>query len=47
MPFTDFEYISVVIIGGGQAGLSASYCLKQRGVDSHIILEKNRIAHSW
>ncbi|MEJ0092420.1 MAG: MSMEG_0569 family flavin-dependent oxidoreductase [Methylocella sp.] len=37
---------SVVVIGGGQAGLSASYFLKQHGVD-HIILEKNRIAHSW
>lgn len=47
MPFSNFEYISVIIIGGGQAGLSASYCLKQRGIDSHIILEKNRIGHSW
>lgn len=37
---------SVVVIGGGQAGLSVSYFLKQHGVD-HVILEKNRIAHSW
>jgi len=47
LPFSDPEYISVVIIGGGQAGLSASYCLRQRGVDDHVIFEKNRIAHSW
>jgi putative flavoprotein involved in K+ transport len=36
----------VVVIGGGQAGLSASYFLKRRGIE-HIILERNRIAHSW
>jgi putative flavoprotein involved in K+ transport len=36
----------VLIIGGGQAGLSASYLLKQHGIN-HVILEKNRIAHSW
>lgn len=24
---------SVVVVGGGQAGLSMSYCLTQRGVD--------------
>jgi putative flavoprotein involved in K+ transport len=33
-------------VGGGQAGLSMSYCLKQLGVD-HVVLEKNRIAHEW
>jgi putative flavoprotein involved in K+ transport len=47
LPFSDPEYISVVIIGGGQAGLAASYCLRKRGVDDHIIFEKHRIAHSW
>lgn len=35
-----------VIIGGGQAGLSVSYCLKERGIE-HVIFEKHRIAHSW
>lgn len=40
------NHYSVVIVGGGQAGLSTSYCLKEKGVD-HIIFEKNRIAHSW
>lgn len=36
----------VVIVGGGQAGLSVSYCLKQRGVEN-IIFEKHSIAYSW
>ena len=45
MPFSGSEYVSVIIIGGGQAGLSASYCLKERGIDDHLILEKHRVAH--
>jgi putative flavoprotein involved in K+ transport len=36
----------VVVVGGGQAGLSISYLLRARGID-HAVLEKNRIAHSW
>ncbi len=39
-------HFPVVIVGGGQAGLSVSYCLKQQGIE-HIIFEKNAIAHSW
>lgn len=39
-------HYSVIIIGGGQAGLSMSYCLKERGLD-HIIFEKNKIGYSW
>ena len=39
-------HASVVVIGGGQAGLAMSYQLKQNGID-HVILEKNQIAHSW
>ncbi|MGC1308551.1 MAG: MSMEG_0569 family flavin-dependent oxidoreductase [Phormidesmis sp.] len=39
-------HFPVVIVGGGQAGLSVSYCLKQRGIE-HIIFEKNAIAHAW
>uniref|UniRef100_A0A832M3W6 MSMEG_0569 family flavin-dependent oxidoreductase n=1 Tax=Oscillatoriales cyanobacterium SpSt-402 TaxID=2282168 RepID=A0A832M3W6_9CYAN len=39
-------HYSVAIVGGGQAGLSISYCLKERGVD-HIIFEKNQIGYSW
>ena len=40
------KHYSVAIVGGSQAGLSMSYCLKERGED-HIVFEKNRIAHSW
>jgi putative flavoprotein involved in K+ transport len=37
---------SVIIVGGGQAGLSISYCLKERGID-HLVFEKHQIAHAW
>ncbi|MRX17994.1 MSMEG_0569 family flavin-dependent oxidoreductase [Pseudoduganella sp. FT9W] len=40
------NHYQVLIIGGGQAGLSLSYLLKQQGV-SHLILEKNRLGHAW
>ena len=40
------SHVSVAVIGGGQAGLSMSYQLKAKGID-HVVLEKNRIAHSW
>ncbi len=39
-------HYSVIVVGGGQAGLSMSYCLKQRGVD-HLVFEKNQIGHEW
>lgn len=38
--------IPVAIIGGGQAGLSASWFLWRAGVP-HIVLEKNNPGHSW
>ncbi|MGF1457685.1 MAG: MSMEG_0569 family flavin-dependent oxidoreductase, partial [Leptolyngbyaceae cyanobacterium] len=40
------QHYTVIIVGGGQAGLSISYCLKQRGID-HVVLEKHQIAHAW
>lgn len=40
------KHYAAIIIGGGQAGLSISYCLKQIGIE-HLVLEKHRIAHSW
>lgn len=40
------SHLPVVIVGGGQAGLSISYCLKQRGIEN-IIFEENQVAHSW
>ena len=36
----------VVVVGGGQAGLSMSRCLGRRGVD-HLVLERETVAHSW
>jgi putative flavoprotein involved in K+ transport len=36
----------VMIVGGGQAGLSISYCLRERGID-HLILEKHTVGHEW
>jgi putative flavoprotein involved in K+ transport len=42
----DPQHYPVIIIGGGQAGLSMSYCLKEKGID-HLIFEKNRLAESW
>jgi putative flavoprotein involved in K+ transport len=40
------NHYPVVIVGGGQAGLSMSYCLKERDLD-HIVFEKNQIANAW
>lgn len=40
------EHFSVIVVGGGQAGLSMSYLLKQRGI-SHVVLEGKRIASAW
>ncbi|WP_256009396.1 MSMEG_0569 family flavin-dependent oxidoreductase [Desertivirga xinjiangensis] len=40
---TNYE---IIIVGGGQAGLSMSYLLKEKGID-HVIFEKKRIADSW
>jgi len=47
MPFSEPNFTSVIIIGGGQAGLSASYCLRQQGITDHVIFEKNQVAHAW
>jgi len=43
---TALPHHSVVIIGGGQAGLSLSYYLKQRSID-HVVFEKRAAMHSW
>jgi putative flavoprotein involved in K+ transport len=37
---------SVVIVGGGQAGLSLSYYLQQRSID-HLVIEKQSPMHAW
>lgn len=36
----------VAIVGGGQAGLSVSYYLKERNCD-HIVFEKHKIGYAW
>ena len=41
------EQIDTVIVGGGQAGLATSYCLKASG-RSHVILEQaGQLANAW
>ena len=45
-PGSTAGYHTVAVIGGGQAGLAMSYCLKQRAID-HVVLEKNRVGHEW
>lgn len=40
------RHYPVVVIGAGQAGLSASHWLQQHGID-HVVLEKRRVAASW
>ncbi|NTE87919.1 MSMEG_0569 family flavin-dependent oxidoreductase [Agrobacterium rubi] len=39
-------HYSAVVIGGGQAGLSASHYLKRHGID-HVVFEKKTVAHKW
>jgi putative flavoprotein involved in K+ transport len=36
----------VIVIGAGHAGLAASYCLSEQGID-HVVLERGNIANSW
>jgi len=36
----------VLVIGGGQAGLSLSVYLQQRGID-HLVIEKHEPVHAW
>ena len=36
----------VVIVGGGQAGLSTSYHLSRQGID-HLVFEKHHAMHAW
>jgi len=40
------EQVQTLIIGGGQAGLTMSHRLKQRGL-AHLVLERHRIAERW
>ncbi|SMC71071.1 MSMEG_0569 family flavin-dependent oxidoreductase [Rhizobium sp. RU36D] len=40
------SHYQAVVIGGGQAGLSASHYLKKHGI-SHVVFEKKTAAHKW
>jgi putative flavoprotein involved in K+ transport len=40
------ERFDAVVVGGGQAGLSASHELTQRGIH-HVVLERGRIGQTW
>jgi len=40
------EHIETLIIGGGQAGLTMSHRLSQRG-RPHLVVERHRIAERW
>jgi len=39
-------HVETVVIGAGQAGLSASYALRARGIE-HVVLERGRVAETW
>lgn len=39
-------HIPVIIVGGGQAGLSTSWHLQRRGIE-HLVIEKNTAMHVW
>jgi len=39
-------HLPVIIVGGGQAGLSMSACLQQSGIE-HLVLEKHSAMHVW
>jgi putative flavoprotein involved in K+ transport len=40
------ESVDTVVVGAGQAGLSASWHLTQRGVE-HVVLERGRVGQEW
>jgi putative flavoprotein involved in K+ transport len=40
------ETTSVVVIGAGQAGLSMSRCLSDRGIE-HVVVDRGRVGERW
>ena len=46
LPRMPGERVQTLIVGGGQAGLTMSHRLKQRGL-AHLVLERHRIAERW
>ncbi|MBB5415207.1 putative flavoprotein involved in K+ transport [Paraburkholderia atlantica] len=39
-------HYTVIVVGGGQAGLSISFYLKEAGID-HLVIEKHTVTHTW
>ncbi|MCE0538571.1 MSMEG_0569 family flavin-dependent oxidoreductase [Kineosporia rhizophila] len=42
----DGRHVPVAVIGGGQAGLAASYCLSAAQVE-HVVLERHQVGFEW
>ncbi|WP_157018240.1 MSMEG_0569 family flavin-dependent oxidoreductase [Cryptosporangium arvum] len=42
----DGRELPVAVVGGGQAGLSISWHLTQRGIE-HVVLERHTVGHEW
>lgn len=40
------SHYQVIIVGGGQAGLSASYCLKKENIH-HLVLDRGEVGDTW
>jgi putative flavoprotein involved in K+ transport len=40
------NHYPVIVVGGGQAGLALSHCLKGRGID-HLVFERDRAGSAW
>ena len=40
------ETFDVVVVGAGQAGLAASYLLREAGIE-HVVLERGEVGESW
>jgi len=40
------KHYPVIVVGGGQSGLSISYYLQRAGIE-HLVLEKHTMTHSW
>lgn len=40
------SHYAAVVVGGGQAGLSASHYLSRAGID-HVVIEKNTVMNKW
>ncbi|MEX1668355.1 MSMEG_0569 family flavin-dependent oxidoreductase [Zhongshania guokunii] len=45
-PSTPIQHLPVIIVGGGQAGLSVSYYLQEQSIE-HLIFERKTLMHSW